>query len=784
VWTFADLSILHHEFKQRKPLDEPREEPLMAMVLNMRSLALALGAVFLALSYCLFHHRAYYNRYPGFRDWSLCPVLGGVGLSLIGGRGYLPDSVTIIVANGLLVAALVLLYTGMRRFVGKRPLLAVHLAVGVVVIGILYPLLTYEFPNFKLRAALFSLVAAAYFGAVLQIIVSDIVRRFALSVPLIATSTVAFFILFLISGISFLLPLPVVQGGFDETTLFSAILLLLIPFSITLIVGWIQLHSQRLERDLAFEQRKLRESKTRFRDLFNHTPVMLYSLDQQGCLTTVNAHWLRITGYSQERILGRPFADFLTHGARRALTDQHWPHLEAHNDLREIPLEMVTQNGGVIDVLWSHRTMYDTDGRLIFSLGVIQDVSAQKAAARAQRRLQDQLRQAQKMESVGILAGGIAHDFNNILASIMGYTELTIDDVAADTAAAANLHEVLCASKRARDLVKQILTFARRSDEEIKPIQLSRITREVLTLLRSSIPATIDIKSRLDSDALIMANDTQVHQMLMNLCTNAAYSMRGGCGTLSIDLTQVELEPPGSQAPSALPPGAYLKLTVSDTGGGVPQALRDRIFEPYFSTKPTGEGTGMGLAMVHGIVEEYGGRITVSDNEPQGARFQILLPITHLGEQAFTEPDTTVPGGAERILLVDDEAPIARLGRQILTRLGYRAVIATSAQTALEQLRRSSAAFDLLVTDMTMPGMTGDQLAAAARELSPNLPVILCTGYRHPIPKARADAVGICAVILKPVTKRLLAQTIRKVLDSLAPASRSTTGVSPLARLS
>jgi len=743
----------------------------MTIVFDMGSLAFALGVVFLTLTYCIFHHRSQYKAYPGFLDWILATLLCGVGLGLIGGRGQLPDSISIIVANGLLFTALVLLYTGVRRFVGKGPLLEIHLVIGVVLIGILYPLLTYRFPNFKLRMTLFSLVGMLYFGAVLKIMVQDIVRQLGLSIPMIITSTLGFFILFTIGSVYYLLPQHRFQSKLSESNLLGFALLILMPFSITLVVGWIQLYAQRLERDLALEQRKLRESEARFRDLFNHTPVMLYSLDQQGCLTTVNAHWLRVTGYSRDQIIGRPFTDFLTDDARRSFADRHLPHLKAHHDLHEIALQMVTQTGGVIDVLLSHRTLSDTHGQLIYALGVIQDVSAQKAAAETQRQLQDQLRQAQKMESVGILAGGIAHDFNNILTSIMGYTELAIDDVAVDTTTSAKLHEVLRASKRARDMVKQILAFARRSDEEIEPIQVSCIAREVLTLLRSSIPTTIAIETRLDCDAYIMANATQMHQLIMNLCTNAAYSMRGDCGTLSIDLTQVELKAASGQVAMVLPIGEYLKLTISDTGSGVPQALRDRIFEPYFSTKPPGEGTGMGLAMVLGIVENCGGRIAVSDNKPQGASFEILLPVTHHGETVSSDSGIVVPGGSERILLVDDEAPIAHLGQQMLTRLGYQVTTETSASAALELLRRSPVAFDLLVTDMTMPGLTGDQLAAAARDLYPNMPVILCTGYRYPIPKERADAVGICAVVLKPLTKRLLAQTVRKALDNVPAVS-------------
>jgi nitrogen-specific signal transduction histidine kinase/ActR/RegA family two-component response regulator len=378
-----------------------------------------------------------------------------------------------------------------------------------------------------------------------------------------------------------------------------------------------------------------------------------------------------------------------------------------------------------------------------------------------EKSLQNQLQQAQKMESIGSLAGGIAHDFNNILSSIIGFTELALDDVEKGTILEDSLQEVYTAGKRAKDLVKQILAFARQSDEEFKPIHPSSIVREVLKLIRPSIPTSIEIRQNIKSDSLIMGNATQVHQILMNLCTNAAYAMEADGGILDISMKDVMID----GITETEKPGNYIEITVSDTGVGIAPDILDKIFEPYFTTKGPGEGTGMGLAMVHGIVESYGGRITVDSKPGQGTRFTICLPVIRERQKHSQYETEALPSGKERILFVDDEAPIARMGSQMLERLGYSVTTRTSSVEALELFRLKPDDFDLVITDMTMPNMTGDKFAAALIEIRPEIPVILCTGYSKQLSAERAAEAGIKAYAMKPLARNILAETVRKVLD-------------------
>jgi len=395
-----------------------------------------------------------------------------------------------------------------------------------------------------------------------------------------------------------------------------------------------------------------------------------------------------------------------------------------------------------------------------------------KIAGEEKIKLESQLYQAQKMESIGNLAGGIAHDFNNILSSVIGFTELALDDVERGTPLENNLQEVYTAGKRARDLVKQILAFARQSDEERKPIQVGTIANEVLKLIRSSIPTTIEIKENIESHSLIMGNPSQVHQLFMNLCTNAAQAMEAAGGILEVGLTDVELNEKSALPLSELKSGNYMKVTVSDTGPGISSDIIDSIFEPYFTTKGAGEGTGMGLALVHGIVESYGGKITVDSELGKGTVFSIYLPITKKPEAYQQYEKQKLPSGTERILLVDDELPIAKMGSQILERLGYQVSVRTSSVEALELFRSKPDDFDLVITDMTMPNMTGDELAMELIAFRSDIPVILCTGFSKKITDEKAAKIGIKSFAYKPVVKADLAKTVRKVLNEAKDSSQ------------
>jgi signal transduction histidine kinase/CheY-like chemotaxis protein len=410
------------------------------------------------------------------------------------------------------------------------------------------------------------------------------------------------------------------------------------------------------------------------------------------------------------------------------------------------------------------------DGR-VAHLQVATDITQLKELQEKQVIAESQLRQVQKMEAIGNLAGGIAHDFNNILSSIIGFTELALDEVEKESTLEDNLQEVYTAGKRARDLVKQILAFARQSEDNVKPIQVNTVVEEVLKFIRSSLPSTIEIKQDIASDSLIMGNTTQVHQILMNLCTNAAHAMEAEGGTLDISLTDITLDSASNKTRLALKPGDYIRLRVGDTGVGIPLDNINVIFDPYFTTKAPGKGTGMGLATVHGMVESYGGKIAVESRPGQGAVFTIYLPITTKRRARHPHESAALPSGAEHILFVDDEAPIAKMGSQILEGLGYAVTTRTSSIEALELFRSMSDDFDLVISDMTMPNMTGEALAVEMMAIRPDIPVILCTGYSNKISDESASDIGVKAVAYKPIIKSDLAKTVRRVLDETSVAA-------------
>jgi len=378
-------------------------------------------------------------------------------------------------------------------------------------------------------------------------------------------------------------------------------------------------------------------------------------------------------------------------------------------------------------------------------------------------QMEERLKLSQKMESIGTLAGGIAHDFNNILSSIIGFTELALDDVEKGTAIEDDLQEILSAGMRAKDLVKQILTFARQSDESLKPVQINAIVKEVLKFLKSSIPANIDISDKLNTDSFVMASPTHIHQIFMNLCTNAAHAMEEKGGFLEISATDVEIDMTGTIP--ELKSGEYIKIQVTDTGIGIPPDNIESIFEPYFTTKKMGEGTGMGLAVVHGIVESYGGKIMVNNRLTKGTCFSVYLPITKKRKTHSSSKETNLPMGSERILFVDDEDAIAKMGSRFLKRLGYSVATRTSSIEALELFRSKPQEFDLVITDMTMPKMTGDKLATELMKIRPGLPVVLCTGYSKTISEESAVEIGIKSFAYKPLVQTDLAMTVRKILD-------------------
>jgi PAS domain S-box-containing protein len=410
---------------------------------------------------------------------------------------------------------------------------------------------------------------------------------------------------------------------------------------------------------------------------------------------------------------------------------------------------------------------FDETGKPLRMVGVAQDITARKKAEAEQARAEAQLRQAQKMESLGTLAGGIAHDFNNILGVIVGYTEIARWETPEGSPLRKSLQEVLNAANRATELVKQILAFSRQREQEKKPVQVGFIVKEALRMLRASLPSTIEILTDVDTAIVAEVDPTQIHQVLMNLCTNAAHAMQENGGILSVSLGSVHLGPEAIQPHSGLQPGPHVRLTVKDTGHGIPSPALDRIFDPFFTTKGPGVGTGLGLAVVHGIVKSHGGTIEVESSIGNGTSFHVLLPATEDASSPEVVLFTPLPRGHERILVVDDEHALAVATKKMLERLGYKAEFQTSSIGALEtfRLRLGDNPFDLVITDMTMPHLTGLDLTRELLQDQPDLPVILCTGFSEKINEEKAKGFGIQGLLMKPFILRELAELIRKVLD-------------------
>ena len=394
------------------------------------------------------------------------------------------------------------------------------------------------------------------------------------------------------------------------------------------------------------------------------------------------------------------------------------------------------------------------------------DITERKQEEEEKNKLEAQLQQAQKMEAIGALAGGIAHDFNNVLYAVMGYTELTMDLVPEGSTAQTNLQRVMKAADRAKEMVQQILAFSRQSKKEKKPINVQSVLKEAGNLLRTSIPSTIEIRQDIDTECdAVMADPTQIHQIIMNLATNAYHAMQETGGVLGLTLMQDEIGSDDLEFSPDLKPGAYLKLTVEDTGHGIDRDVMGKIFDPYFTTKAVGKGTGMGLSVVYGIVKDHGGDIKVYSEPGQGTAFHVYLPVI---ETDAAEPNAIsvepAPTGTERILFVDDEEVVVNLARQMLETLGYHVTTHTGSVAALEAFRGHPDEFDLVITDMTMPKMTGAELAPRLLEIRPDIPIILCTGFSEQIDEARVGTIGIRAYLAKPILKNEMAKVIRKTL--------------------
>jgi PAS domain S-box-containing protein len=498
--------------------------------------------------------------------------------------------------------------------------------------------------------------------------------------------------------------------------------------------------------------------------IIDSIPGAFYMLDENGRYVRWNAYQRdEIVGKPQDLIAGTNAADTI-HPDDRALIISKMANVLESGTEETVEGRILLRGGPTFRWLLMTGRRMTIDGRP-FLVGIGIDITERKRAYEQKVKLEGQLLQTHKMEAIGTLAGGIAHDFNNILAAMIGYTELSLTE---DQKGIQHqyLQETLKGAERAKDLVKQILTFSRQDSREKKPLDIKLLLKEAIKFLRASMPATIEFRQQFTSESCnILADHTQMYQVIMNLCTNASHSMRQTGGVLMMELSTMELAKDEILHHTGLKPGPYVKITVSDTGHGIDPAFIQRIFDPFFTTKSKDEGTGLGLSVVYGIVKSHDGVINVYSEPGKGASFSVYLPrIIHEAVTIESIPETVI-GGTEQILFVDDEPALVDIGRLILSSLGYKVTGVTSSNEALDLFRANPERFDLVITDMTLPKMTGIDLSREILQIRQDIPVILCSGLRDPETEEQVMSLGIRAYCTKPLTRKDLSRVIRDTLD-------------------
>jgi PAS domain S-box-containing protein len=531
---------------------------------------------------------------------------------------------------------------------------------------------------------------------------------------------------------------------------------------------------QELNQSLEKEVADRKQAEDSLQKLNQYNKSILQSLYDAISVIDVKTHkildvnqvFIEQSGFGREEILGKKCYEIAHRCMEKcAANDSECPIVKTVATGQKAIYEHshYTKNGKTFYVEVVASPLINENGHFTQVLHISRDITERN-------RLKSRIRQVEKMEAIGTLAGGIAHDFNNILMPIIGYTELTMGYLPDYSRYKTYLTEVIKASNRAKQLVEQILTFSRKTEEKLKPVFILPIIKEALALVRASLPTTIEIRQNVSNDfkdMLIMADPIQIHQVLMNLCTNAYHAMRQFGGTLDVTMKKATIGENDESMTTELAAGDYAAIIVQDSGHGIDEHILARIFEPYFTTKTKGEGSGMGLAVVHGIIKSCGGSISVRSEVEKGSEFHIFLPVAQCDD--FVSDDAAAleiaPTGQEHILVVDDEPQIADVLKQMLEILGYHVSAYTDSKKALEFFKKNPTAFDIVLTDQTMPQMTGVVLAAEMLAIRQDIPIILCTGFSETISEKEAKQLGICDFFMKPIRKNELANLIRKTLD-------------------
>ncbi len=506
------------------------------------------------------------------------------------------------------------------------------------------------------------------------------------------------------------------------------------------------------------------EGRDFLENLFFTIPDGLAVTDVEGKIVKVNSALVNMLGYTEQELTAMAGPDLIPKGYETRL-----PVVELfeHGFVKNYETMWQKKNCAVLPLDMNISLIKNIEGDVTGSVASIRDVTERKRMEADKEALEARLRQGQKMEAIGTLAGGIAHDFNNILSAVMGYTELSLDDVPEESRPYSTMNEVLIASRRARDLVDQILAFSRHSEHDNVLMKLSPLIKETVRFLKATLPSTIKVRTIFDAQYdTVLSDPTKIHQVIMNLSTNSAYAMREKGGELLISLTDKFIREEEVDKFEDVLPGNHIVLSVSDNGVGIAPDVMCRIFNPFFTTKPPGEGSGMGLSVVHGIVKSCTGDIRFESKLGKGAVFSVYLPVAEesnvMVSSATFEP---IPTGDERILLVDDEITVANMMGEMLGRLGYRVTVVNNSPEALHVFKKEPYSFDLVLTDQTMPDLTGVQLAEEVLRINRDIPVILCTGFSESVSDKLAKARGICAYLMKPVSKADLANAVRQAIE-------------------
>jgi len=519
----------------------------------------------------------------------------------------------------------------------------------------------------------------------------------------------------------------------------------------------IKLDKEMLERRQA--DTALKESKKKYQNILESIEDGYFEVDLYGNFVFFNDSMCRILGYHRSKLMGMNHRSYMDKENAKKIFKAFNKVYRTDISTKALDWKLIRKDGSQCFSETIVSLIKDSDGNRIGFRGIARDITDK-------RQLEEQLLHAQKMESIGTLAGGIAHDFNNILHMILGNAELAIQDIPKANAAWNRVDKIKTASLKASGIVRQLLKFSRKVDQEFKSINAVAVVKEAVKFLKSTIPASIQIDTRLpDTEIIILADPVQIYQVLLNLCTNASQAMEETGGVLTITAQKISLDEKKVKLHPDLSAGDHLKITIKDTGPGISDDIADKIFDPYFTTKEVGKGSGLGLAIVHGIVQSQNGIIRLKSQIDKGTSFTIFFPTIKGHPAIEVELSKQLPSGKESILFVDDEAIIADLSQKTLEHFGYRVETRINPKEALDLFQIKPTAFDLVITDMTMPQMTGAELSEKILEIHPDIPIIICTGHSSLMDEKKAADMGISAFVMKPVEMQKMAKIIREVLD-------------------